>query len=70
MPWVRLTYSFSNIKEIKFRPNFRAPFSIIITDVNYNDKKYFCGTLRYHEWRKLNVKFEELNIEVKNELNI
>lgn len=70
LPWAKTTYWLSDIKEIKFKSNFRAPFSITITDLNYKDKKYFCGTLRYYEWKNLKVKLEELEIEVKNELNI
>ena len=70
MPWIKTIYWFSDIKEIRLNSNIKAPFSITITNENFRNKKYLCGTIRNSEWRKLAIKFKELEIVITNELNL
>jgi len=69
-PWKKKVHLLSEILEISVDSNFRMADSITIISDDYKSKKYYAGTIRDHEWRRLKVKLTELEIPVIDNQNI
>ena len=65
--WKRKVYNISDIKEIVFETQGKMPNCLRVITTDFKSKLYPAGTLRNDSWLELKDKFENFNIEVRNE---
>lgn len=69
-PWLKRPYALSQVKEILFESNRKAPHSITIIMNDFTKKKYYATTLYDKHWRKLKHDLIEKGIKVRDELHL
>lgn len=66
--WKKKGYRLTDIKEIVFESNGKAPNTLKLIFNDYSSKSYHAGTLNDSDWNELQEEFEKLNIKVRNEI--
>jgi hypothetical protein len=66
--WKSITYRTTDIEEVVFETNGKAPHSLKLILKDYRFKKYSAATLSDKTWNQLQRDLEKLNIKVRNEI--
>ncbi len=69
-PWVNYTYKIEDIKEVGFETPYRRSSSLRVITREYQSKLYPGGSLRKNTWEKLMKDFNDLKVNVTNEVLI
>ena len=65
--WLKRAYRISDIKEIVFETQYRAPNALRVITKDFRSKFYYASTLRDKTWLELKSQLESLGLTVRNE---
>lgn len=65
--WKKHIYNLGEIREIVFEKPNRWSTSVRIITKDFKEKLYPAGSLRSRSWKELKLRFDELNIVVRND---